>query len=138
MKKGFAFHCHHDKLVEWVYDYDERVDSIKDTKPPKEQELRLKLFKLIPKDRVPAEITQARATYNKARATCNKARATYNKAWAACDKAWATYDKAWATYDKAWATYDKALQDCQPELEKLHAELCPECPWDGRTIFPER
>lgn len=25
-----------------------------------------------------------------------------------------------------------------PELEALHARICvPDCPWDGKTIFPQ-
>ena len=45
-------------------------------------------------------------------------------------KAWAAYDKkAWAAYEKAWAAY-------APEIEALHAIECPDCPWDGSSIFP--
>ena len=90
-KSGVAFHCHHDQLVEWCFDYDERVKFIKEHKPPEEQELRLRLFKLIPKDRLPGKLVKARAAYWKAR----------------------------AAYD--W--------------DKLHKELCPDCTWDGKTIF---
>ncbi len=28
VKPGWAFHCHHDRLVEFVTDYQERVDYI--------------------------------------------------------------------------------------------------------------
>ena len=77
-------------------------------------------------------------------AACDKAWAACDKAWAACDKARAAYDKAWAAYDKAGAAYDKAwaacnavLQKYADELEALHAAQCPDCPWDGKTIFPE-
>lgn len=87
-KSGFAFHCHHDVLVEHVWDYDKRVNFIKENKPPNEIELRLRLFKLIPNKRLPAKL---------------------NKAWALS----------------------------QPMLEQLHKELCPNCPWDGETIFPK-
>ena len=100
-KSGLAFHCHHDILVEYVYDYDERVRYIKENKPEDEQELRLRLFQMIPEDRVS------------------------QKAWEACYKAWEVYDKAWEVYDKA----------NRLELEALHAELCPNCPWNGETIF---
>lgn len=65
-KSGLAFHCHHGKLVEWVYDLDERVRFIKQDKLKSEQKLRLKLFKLIPMNKLPIDLRRARAAYNKA------------------------------------------------------------------------
>ena len=50
MKKGLAIHCHHAILLEYCYDYQERVDYIKSDKPKNEQKTRLKLFKLLPKE----------------------------------------------------------------------------------------
>ena len=94
-KSGFAFHCHHDQLVEWVTNYGERVRYIKKHKPKNEVELRLKLFKFIPLDRLPVELI------------------------------------------KAGEAYVKAVRKYYPELEKLHSELCHNCPWDGHTIFPK-
>ncbi len=124
MKTGFAFHCHHDTLVEWVTDYDERVKYIKENKPESEQELRLRLFKMIPPDRLPPELYKAGDDYDKALDAYNKAGDAYNKAWDACTKARPAYDKAWAAY--------------LPALIALHKELCPNCPWDGNTIFTEK
>ena len=123
IRSGFAFHCHHDTLFEWVWDFEERVRHIKEHKPQKEQGLRLKLFQMIPSERLPQELL--------------KAWAAYDKAWAACAKAKAAYDKAKAAYYGAWADYDKAVADCAPQMEALHKELCPDCPWDGKTIFPQ-
>ena len=45
---------------------------------------------------------------------------------AAVEAAWATYD---ATVEPAQATYDAAIK-------AAHRAECPDCPWDGRTIFP--
>ena len=45
------------------------------------------------------------------------------------------YGKAWKAYDKAWEAYDKNYGE---EIERLHAKLCPDCPWDGKTIFSVR
>ncbi|KKN12481.1 hypothetical protein LCGC14_1016050 [marine sediment metagenome] len=114
-KSGIAFHCHHDVLAEYVYDYEERVEFIKDSKPETERKLRLKLFKLIPQDRLPQKAWDA-----------------YGKAWDACGKAWDAYDKARGAYDKA---RDACGKTNHKALEKLHKELCPDCPWDGHTIF---
>ena len=46
--------------------------------------------------------------------------------------------EAYAAYDKAWAAYNKAYTAAMPELELLHKQECPDCPWDGQTIFPEK
>jgi len=101
-----------------------------------------------------AVIEAAEATYNAAdkaaRATCDAAvkaaRATY--ATTAVDAAWATYaaaDKpAWATYDAAVkaarATYHAAVGPAwvtrDAALDAAHQAECPDCPWNGRTIFP--
>lgn len=121
VKSGFAFHVHHNILMDWCYDYDERVRAIKETKPESEQELRLRLFRLIPSDRLPQPLVQAREAFYKAGEACYKAGEAYNKAWVACDKAREACNKAWEAY--------------QPEIIKLHQELCPNCPWDGTTIF---
>ena len=92
-KSGLAFHCHHDCLIEYVYDYNERVRFIKSDKPQEEQELRLRLFKLIP------------------------------------------LRKLLPVIRKADAEWEKAYAEREPQLEKLHQKLCPDCPWDGKTIF---
>ena len=52
------WHCHHDKLCEWVYDYQERVDYIKAEKPKNEIKTRLRLFKKI-KGKLPKELNEA-------------------------------------------------------------------------------
>ncbi len=176
MKSFLAFHCHHDKLIEWVYNYDERVEFIKSYKPKGEQELRLRLFKLIPDDKIPGRNSlkweardKAWEACDKAWEACDKAREAYNKAWEAynkaweardkareacdkareaCDKAREAYDKAREAYNKAWGARDKAREACdkaweaylkkyQTEIESLHKELCPNCTWNGKTIFAE-
>lgn len=44
--------------------------------------------------------------------------------------------EAWAACDQAWAARDHALQANQAAINALHAKECPDCPWDGKTIFP--
>ena len=115
-RAGFAFHCHHDKLYEYVFDFDfdERVESIKKYKPLKEQPLRLRLFQLIPDDKIPAKDSVEWTTYIKAREACSK---------------------EWEAHNKAREAY---LLKYSQELEELHTELCPNCPWNGKTIFTRR
>ena len=119
---GLYWHVHHNVLAEWCYDYKKRVAYIKADKPAHEQELRLRLFK--PVVAGPAAYTKVWAVYEKAQAAREKAEAAYYKAEAA-------YYKASVAYDKAWAA-------AQPALEALHKIECPNCPWDGSTIFPNK
>ena len=49
-KKGLSIHLHHDVLVEYCYNYAERVKYIKEEKAVEEQETRLRLFKILPKE----------------------------------------------------------------------------------------
>ena len=49
IKHGLAIHCHHTVLVEYSWDSDVRVAAIKE-KPIAEIEIRLRLFKVLPKE----------------------------------------------------------------------------------------
>jgi len=122
-KAGFAFHVHHDVLMEICTNYKERVEYIKEHKPRGEQEIRLRLFQLISPARLPRPLA-------KALEACDKTRE-------ACDKAWEAYAKAGEAYDKAREACDKALEAYKPQINELHKELCPDCPWDGETIFAQ-
>ena len=149
---GIAFHAHHNILLEECPDYEKRVEEIKRCKPRKEQALRLRLFKLIPSDELPPELAMSYEIYDKAkkaRVEAWEARAeneqTYTEAKEARDKAWEAQGKAHTSYNKAWEAYaradeaqERALEDYMPFLEKLHEELCPDCPWNGHTIFTRR
>lgn len=138
MREGFAFHCHHDVLVEYVYDYQERVDYINKHKPKGERKLRLRLFKIIPDDRIPEELLEANDAYNKARDAYYKAKNAFNKAGYAYKKSLTVaYTKAWDVYDKADDVYEEMLKTYEPYFDQLHKELCSDCSWDGTTIFKE-
>ena len=105
----FAWHVHHETLIEPLTEpIENRIAYIKQAKPASEVELRLRLLKPV-QGELPAAL---------------------NKAKAALDKARAAYAKAWAAYVKAGAA-------CMPEIEALHAIECPDCPWDGTSIFPK-
>ena len=174
MQSGFYLHVHHDRLMEWCYDYEGRRRFILDNKPTEEQELRLRLFQPV-KGQLPADLLQAGAAYDQAEATNDQAEATCDQAWAACDtllearavcdQAWVAWDQAeatllqakaaraqaWAAYDQAEATLSQAkaahvqtkaavylvIEAHKTEIETLHAQECPNCPWDGKSIFPD-
>ncbi|MBU0778290.1 hypothetical protein KKF82_08545, partial [Patescibacteria group bacterium] len=101
MRSGLAFHVHHDRLMEYCYDYDERVGYIKTGKPAEEQELRLRLFKLIPLDRIPGKDSKIWEAYNKAGEALDKAGEAYDEAREAYNKAREAYNKAREAYYKA-------------------------------------
>ena len=126
--RGIAFHFHHDILAEWCSGYNRRVEEIKQFKPKMEQSLRLRVFRLIPNDRLPSKLKTAYEIYDKAEEAHIRAWEIYVKAQEARDKAGEARDKAEEARDKAWET-------CMPQLERLHGELCPDCPWNGQTIF---
>ena len=121
--QGPAFHVHHDLLIDVCYDYQKRLDYINTEKPEGERPLRARLFKMIPPDRLPPTLL---ATW-----------VAYRKAVDAYEKAWDAYRKAEDAYEKAGDAYEKAEDANMPALKALHAELCPDCPWDGHTIFPK-
>lgn len=124
-KSGVAFHVHHDRLIEYCHDYDERVAFIKQYKPQEEQKLRQRLFQIIPDDRLPQKGLKAHI----------KARKTHDKAWEAYTKAWEAHYKAREAHYKAREAYMRKNRDA---IEKLHTELCPDCPWDGETILGQK
>src|SRR3990172_550069 len=161
------WHIHHEVLLEWSDDIQERIDYIKAHKPPPEAEPRLRLLKPV-QGALPPKLVKARdayLAYDKAWDAFGKdwdayvkARAAFGKDWDALDKADAAYVKAGdayvkaraayakagdafvkakAAFVKAKAAYNKAYDECLPQIEALHALECPDCPWNGTTIFPE-
>ena len=128
IKSGFVFHLHHDTLFEFCPDYNERVAYIKRYKPKGDQELRLKLFQLIPEEELPKPLAEAERAYSEAKRACSEADQTLSEARLA-------YYKAERAYCDAEQALSKTSQACQPEIQTLHSKLCPNCPWNGRTIF---
>src|SRR3972149_3771905 len=102
------WHIHHEVLLEWSDDIQERIDYIKAHKPPHEVETRLRLLKPVQGALPPKHV-----------------------------KAKAAYDKARDAYDKPNAPSNNAYDECPPQIEALHALEFPNCPWNGTTIFPE-
>jgi len=134
----------------------ERIDYVKRHKPVYEIDLRLTLLKPV-RGKLPRVVVKTGEALNNARIVCDKLWAACNEAWIthpkiqkACEKgqmicreAWAVYiakrdvfGKAVAVYEKVAKAHDEAIETYQAEIEALHREECPNCPWDGKTIFP--
>lgn len=111
-KSGMFWHIHHNVLVEWSDNIDERIYYIKKNKPANEIEIRLRLMKPV-KGKLPTEMVKAYKAWDKAYKARNKA-----------DKAREKADKAW---DKAWVKYAS-------QIERLHAEECDCKEWNGREL----
>src|SRR3989304_3488254 len=144
------WHIHHEVLLEWSDDIQERIDFIQAEKPKHEVEIRLRLLKPV-QGALPPKLVKAGDARDKAYDANAKARDAYVKARAAFGKDWDAFVKASVAYAKAGdafvkakaafvkakAAYNKAYDECLPQIEALHALECPDCPWNGTTIFPE-
>ena len=109
---GMYFHCHHDVLCEWVYDYQKRVDYIKREKPKEEIKTRLRLFKKV-KGKLPEEFVEAEKK---------------------CVEAWKKYDKAKKKFIEAEKKCVEAWKKYAPEIEKLHKKECGCKEWKNGQI----
>jgi hypothetical protein len=153
MKSGFAFHCHHDKLFECVWDFDKRVKYIKEWKRPEEVELRLRLFKMIPTEFMPGKdsiewkmFNQTRETYTQTWETFDQVRVRKTETHAQVEEDFiqAEEDLIQAEEDFIQAEEDYIRAEkiytikYDKEITELHNKLCPNCPWNGKTIFGKK
>ena len=129
---GWFWHVHHDVLLEWCYDYEERKKYIEEEKPEDERELRLRLFKRV-EGEIPKELDEARKKYDEAEEKYNEvwkyyeAGEKYNEAEEKCEEVKKNYEELGRKYDEV-RKYDE-------EIKELHKKECPGCPWNGWTIF---
>ncbi len=141
-QRGLFWHVHHLILLEWCDSYDERAAYINTQKAVEERELRIRLFQPV-KGVLPEAVLKAGDAYNKARTAYNEAGDVFNEAHTAFDKAHTAFDKARTAYNEAGNAYNKACITLDreiaahlSEIEALHKQECPNCPWNGETIFP--
>ncbi len=141
VQKGFYWHVHHEKLLEYCYSYAERAEYIRLFKAFAERALRFRLFQPV-KSKLPQDLVRARLAWAKAKEAAHKA----DQAYAEARRAHGIGDEARRAWDKAWRAgseaveahhdYNDALAKNMPTIEALHKQECPDCPWDGKTIFP--
>lgn len=130
----WAWHVHHELLLEPLTGdgITERVAYIRRYKPADEIPTRVRLLRPVQHpERLPVAVVEAGRAYNEARRASDEA-------WLAYVEARRAYNEARRAYNEAYRAYDDVYRQCMPEIEALHREECPDCPWDGRTIFPER
>ena len=132
----FYWHVQLDCLVEPLIELIEnQIAFIRKNKPKSEIETRLRLMKPV-RGQLPILVVKAGAACEKVWAAYEKARAAYERA--ASEKMWVASRKAIVAYRKKWATCEKMITDNMPAIEALHRKECPNCPWDGKTIFPNK
>ena len=123
--QGFYWHLHHDKLIEWCYDYQERVDAI-NQKPKNEIETRLRLFKPV-KGKLPKKLNEAEKKWVEA-----------EKKWVEARKKWVEARKkryeAWNKWVEAREKLGEASKKYLPELELLHKKECGCKEWNGKEL----
>ena len=111
---GFYWHVHHDILMEWCASYSGRVAAIM-AKPAAEINTRLRLFQPVTGE-LPEKCRMVAAAMTAAR-EIKGVDVSYRK-W------------------QALAALFKAREECASLIVDLHRQQCPNCPWNGRTIFP--
>ncbi len=147
----FYWHVHHNVLVEVLTEpLENRTTYIDKHKPLEERKIRKQLLKPV-KGQLPVAVEEAGQTYNKtwqaydeAGRACDKAQEAYGKAgraWEEAERAWDEARRAWneagRAYEEAGRAWEEAQRAYLGEIEALHKQECPDCPWDGHTIFPK-
>ena len=141
----FAWHVHHEQLIEVLYHtIEERREYISTQKPEHERDLRLRLLKPVIGP-LPTILVEAGKASDEAWKALVEASKTHGEAWKALyeakkayGEATKAYDKASKAFDEASKAFDEASKASQPIIEQLHSNECPNCPWNGHSIFPAR
>jgi len=157
LKQGLALHVHHDVLVEYCFNYDERVKYIKSDKPKEEQAIRLKVFKILPKE---AEKDSPKG-YFEASQKCQEAYQKWQEAYKKCREAYQEWEEAYQKWDEASQKcqeayqkrkeasqkYQEAYKKWQEAYQKwtvkskdaFHKKYCvKDCPWNGKELVFEK
>ena len=117
----WGWHVHHNILCEPLTESMQmRRAYIRARKPANEIETRLRLLKGV-RGEIPAKLINAYDALSAARSAERSA----------------ALSAAWSAAESARSAYQKAYEDAMPEINRLHLEECPDCPWNGKTIFPE-
>ena len=115
-----CWHIHHNTLMEFTSkSMAERARFIEVHKSKKEVQVRLERMKPVWGE-LPVSVVKAGRRFVKANRLAKKT----------CSS------RAYDLVDEAHDAWDKAVKRCWKSIEKLHAEECPGCPWDGETLFP--
>ena len=142
---------HHGEAVEVLTEpVENRIKYILSDKPKNEQAIRLHWLRPCP-FKLPTKLGEARAKWNEANAKLVEANAKWSEARAKLDEANAKWSEARAKLGEAnaqWheagaklvearAKWNEANAKCKEEIDSQIKYCFPECPWDGKTLFPK-
>jgi hypothetical protein len=153
-KIKWVWHPYHDVLIEpLIKPLKKHIDFLRVVESKDEQKIHLSLVKIV-KGKLPKKLIEAGKEYIKAWEIAEKAYEDYIKVrdaykgkirkkyktykdyyWAVVRKA---YYKALALVDKAVKTSAKIKKAINKEVLALHEKECPNCPWNGKTIFNKK
>jgi len=152
--KAYAWHVHHDALLELLTEpLEVRAAYIRDYKPSNEHGLRLRLLHpvigplsapvvaaLAESARLGAETDRLRAESERLWAESARLGAECARLGAECSRLRAESARLWdegaRLWDESVRMRDEGNAAHAAEIEALHRVECPDCPWDGQTIFP--
>jgi hypothetical protein len=121
--KSASWHCHHENLCEWDTEpRKNRIAYIKAEKSGRGRKLRLRLYQPMSSDAIKILIAYDLAV--------KPTRDAYVLATTSASDA---YDIAVKPARDAYVLAEKIAADA---LEVQHRLECPNCPWNGKTIFP--
>ena len=149
---GFSIHCHHNRLVEYCYDYQGRVGYIKREKPKSEQKIRLKVFKLLPPEaikEIPTRLQEAGRQWERASWQWEEAGRQWHEAslqWIEAVKQWHEASGQWHEAGRQWEEADRQREEAskqwqeasnqwpQPAQDAFHNKWCGCKWWDGAKL----
>lgn len=134
--RTYCWHMHHTSLVEQEYEpLERRIQFIKQNKPKDEIETRLCLIKRVKNQRLVRRIFKYEGDYT----------AAYDKVVRAFE---AKHPNGQHTSEEFEEKMEKlavlakkrreSAKKARPLAEALHKKECPNCPWNGSTIFPDK
>jgi len=124
----FAWHVHHNVLIEPLTEpIENRIKYIKKFKPKNEIELRLKLLKVV-KGELPKEFVETWQKYYEIWEKYVKARQKYYEKWE-------EYAEIKQKCNEVWEEYYEVCKKYESQILALHEKECPNCSWNGKTIF---
>ena len=127
-----AWHVHHKILCEILtepiekrLEYFDQVKSLSET--PEQIDTRKRLLKI-----VEPPLPEALRAWTEASRVWDEASRVWEEASPPLPEALRAWTDAPRVGDEALRVFSNS-----PELVALHEKQCPNCPWDGETIFPE-
>lgn len=124
----WCWHDHHDTLVELLTEpLETRIAYIKREKPEQEQATRLRLIHIV-KDQ-----DSVNFAYEARSIGSSKADEAFLVGWNNVNGRYKVLESVIEAHKEAKKNLKEAWNAV---ILPLHAKECPDCPWDGKTIFP--